>query len=119
MRPCEHNGPKWQEHVWFSIFQPRLQHWAKRDRSPEDCLKSLATFLFGLECCDFSYVPNSLVHTAQGLTPTTSKMEMRTRYGDADEMRIAMRTRFGGQKSFVFQFWRFDADEMRNVRISQ
>ena len=92
-------------------FQPRLHHWAKSGRFPERTPQR-TMLLFGLACCDPSYVPNSLVHTAQGPTPTTPKMEMWPRCGwdadrDADMIWEAAVLCFPGLA------------HMRNVRISQ
>ena len=52
------------------------------DRFPERTPQK-ALSLFGLECCDFLRAQQFGPHHP-GPTPTTPKMEMLTRYGDAD-----------------------------------
>ena len=178
MRPCEHNSPKWQGHVWLQFLCQDCNIGPRADRFPErtsdkamlslgwnvgdrygwttgvrdnghdwrkfrvvprsyplrpPCVPLLSTLFnrggnrraFRLpgeggdhfhclvepspghircrECCDFYYVPKNW-STQPGLHPNHTQMEMRTRYGDADEMQITTQARFGGQSPLFSRF---------------
>ena len=75
MQPCEQNANNGGNMFLFQFLQSELQHWAKRGAFPKPI--PVQNNMFGwvgfLQSC---YVPNN--------NPTQSKMEMLTRYGDAD-----------------------------------